>query len=81
MVENKIGFMQNIGDLSFQKINDTDFKFSIKVDKAFCGLRHIKQREAILAKFLLSVKGILITGCYFYNFAFCAYQLNGLAAK
>ena len=35
MDETKKGFMQNIGDLSFQKINDTDFKFSIKVLENF----------------------------------------------
>ena len=35
MDETKKGFMQNIGDLSFKKINDTDFKFSIKVLEKF----------------------------------------------
>ena len=35
MDETKKGFMQNIGDLSFQKINDTDFEFSIKVLESF----------------------------------------------
>tara|TARA_B100000700_G_scaffold305878_1_gene380455 strand:+ start:194 stop:583 length:390 start_codon:yes stop_codon:yes gene_type:complete len=31
MDESKKGFMQNVGNLSFQKINDMDFKFNIKV--------------------------------------------------
>ena len=31
MDETKKGFMQNVGNLSFQKINDMDFKFNIKV--------------------------------------------------
>ena len=35
MDETKKGFMQNIGDLSFKKINDTDFEFSIKVLESF----------------------------------------------
>ncbi len=30
MDETKKGFMQNIGDLSFKKISETNFKFSIK---------------------------------------------------
>ena len=35
MDETKKGFMQNIGDLSFKKINDTDYEFSIKVLENF----------------------------------------------
>jgi len=35
MDETKKGFMQNIGDLSFIKINDSDFEFSIKVVENF----------------------------------------------
>ena len=35
MDETKKGFMQNIGDLSFKKINDSDFEFSIKVIESF----------------------------------------------
>ena len=35
MDETKKGFMQNIGDLSFIKINDSDFEFSIKVIENF----------------------------------------------
>ena len=31
MDETKKGFMQNIGDLSFKKIDETNFEFSIKV--------------------------------------------------
>ena len=43
MDETKKGFMQNIGDLSFKKINDSDFEFSIKVIENFLntgGLAH-----------------------------------------
>ena len=35
MDETKKGFMQNIGDLSFKKINDSDYEFSIKVLESF----------------------------------------------
>ena len=35
MNETKKGFMQNIGDLSFKKINETDFQFSIKIIEKF----------------------------------------------
>ena len=35
MDETKKGFMQNIGDLSFKKINDTNYEFSIKVEEKF----------------------------------------------
>ena len=35
MDETKKGFMQNIGDLSFKKINDSNFEFSIKVIENF----------------------------------------------
>ena len=35
MDETKKGFMQNIGDLSFKKINESDFEFSIKVIESF----------------------------------------------
>ena len=35
MDETKKGFMQNIGDLSFKKINDTDFEFSIEILERF----------------------------------------------
>ena len=35
MDETKKGFMQNIGDLSFKKINDSDYEFSIKVLENF----------------------------------------------
>ena len=35
MDETKKGFMQNIGDLSFKKINETDFQFSIKIIEKF----------------------------------------------
>ena len=35
MDETKKGFMQNIGDLSFKKIGDSDFEFSIKVLESF----------------------------------------------
>jgi len=31
MDETKKGFMQNIGDLSFRKIDESNFQFSIKV--------------------------------------------------
>ena len=35
MDETKKGFMQNIGDLSFKKISDSNFEFSIKVLESF----------------------------------------------
>ena len=35
MDETKKGFMQSIGDLSFKKIDDTNFEFSIKVLEKF----------------------------------------------
>ena len=35
MDETKKGFMQSIGDLSFKKIDDSDFEFSIKVLESF----------------------------------------------
>ena len=35
MDETKKGFMQNIGDLSFKKINESNFEFSIKVLESF----------------------------------------------
>ena len=35
MDETKKGFMQNIGDLSFKKIGDSDFECSIKVLESF----------------------------------------------
>ena len=35
MDETKKGFMQNIGDLSFKKISDSDYEFSIKVLENF----------------------------------------------
>jgi uncharacterized protein (TIGR00369 family) len=35
MDETKKGFMQNIGDLSFRKINESNFQFSIKVTEKF----------------------------------------------
>ncbi len=35
MDETKKGFMQNIGDLSFKKKDDTNFEFSIKVIEKF----------------------------------------------
>ena len=35
MDETKKGFMQNIGDLSFRKINEINFEFSIKVLENF----------------------------------------------
>ena len=35
MDETKKGFMQNIGNLSFKKINDTDFEFSIEILERF----------------------------------------------
>ena len=35
MDETKKGFMQNIGDLSFKKINETSFEFSIKIIENF----------------------------------------------
>ena len=35
MDETKEGFMQNIGDLSFKKIDESNFEFSIKVLKKF----------------------------------------------
>ena len=35
MDETKKGFMQNIGDLSFKKINESDYEFSIKVLENF----------------------------------------------
>ncbi len=35
MDETKKGFMQNIGDLSFNKISDSNFEFSIKVLESF----------------------------------------------
>ena len=35
MDETKKGFMQNIGDLSFKKIDDTNFEFSIVVLEKF----------------------------------------------
>ena len=33
--ETKKGFMQNIGDLSFKKINEANFEFSIKIEEKF----------------------------------------------
>ena len=35
MDETKKGFMQNIGDLSFKKISETNFEFSIKILENF----------------------------------------------
>jgi len=35
MDETKKGFMQNIGDLSFKKIDDRNFQFSIKIVEKF----------------------------------------------
>jgi len=35
MDETKKGFMQNIGDLSFRKIDETNFEYSIKILKSF----------------------------------------------
>ena len=35
MDETKKGFMQNIGDLSFTKIDDSNFEFSIKISQNF----------------------------------------------
>ena len=35
MDETKKGFMQNIGDLSFRKINETNFEYSIKISEKF----------------------------------------------
>ena len=35
MDETKKGFMQNIGDLSFKKIDETNYEFSIKVKEKF----------------------------------------------
>ena len=35
MDETKKGFMQNIGDLSFKKIDETNFEFSIKILESF----------------------------------------------
>ena len=35
MDETKKGFMQNIGDLSFKKIDDFNFEFSIKILEEF----------------------------------------------
>jgi len=35
MDETKKGFMQNIGDLSFEKIDDSNFQFSIKISEKF----------------------------------------------
>ncbi len=35
MDETKKGFMQNIGDLSFKKINDSNYEFSISVEEKF----------------------------------------------
>ena len=35
MDETKKGFMQNIGDLSFKKIDESNFEFSIKVLENF----------------------------------------------
>ena len=35
MDETKKSFMQNIGDLSFKKINESDYEFSIKVIESF----------------------------------------------
>ena len=35
MDETKKGFMQNIGDLSFKKIDEANFEFSIKILENF----------------------------------------------
>ena len=35
MDETKKGFMQNIGDLSFKKIDETNYEFNIKVEEKF----------------------------------------------
>ena len=35
MDETKKGFMQNVGDLSFKKIDETNFEYSIKILKSF----------------------------------------------
>ena len=35
MDETNKGFMQNIGDLSFEKIDDSNFQFSIKISEKF----------------------------------------------
>ena len=37
MDETKKGFMQNIGDLSFKKIDEANFEFSIKIIENFLG--------------------------------------------
>ena len=35
MDETKKGFMQNIGDLSFKKVDEANFEFSIKILENF----------------------------------------------
>ena len=35
MDETKKGFMQNIGDLSFKKIDETNYEFNVKVEEKF----------------------------------------------
>ena len=35
MDETKKGFMQNVGDLSFKKIDETNFEYSIKISEKF----------------------------------------------
>ena len=35
MDETKKGFMQSVGDLSFKKINDSNFEYSIKIKENF----------------------------------------------
>ena len=35
MDDTKKGFMQNIGDLSFKKIDETNYEFNIKVEEKF----------------------------------------------
>ena len=41
MDETNKGFMQNIGDLSFKKIDDTNYYFSIHVDEKFLNTGNI----------------------------------------
>ena len=42
MDETKKGFMQNIGDLSFKKIDEANFEFSIKILENFLKLPSFK---------------------------------------
>ena len=55
MDETKKGFMQNIGDLSFKKIDEANYEFSIKVEEK--GYKQNRNNKILLIK-ILNIKNI-----------------------